>query len=222
MAAGSELVLWRQLKRRIVVVVARDGRGHLFAFAHRHTVRRFRGLRGRVDRRDHFQFDLRLEDRRCEPACRVVLWILRSCVCQRRWNRPRRMSISTTSPPSPSHRPWCCCWRARPARWLSRVGGGGRRDAERCLRELRGRIAKRMRAKLQEIKLQLKRRMHGAVVEVGRWLRSVVQGWFNYHAVPGNRRMPRRVPHSGPRLWRRVLRRRSQKGRTWTWERIRV
>jgi len=24
------------------------------------------------------------------------------------------------------------------------------------------------------------------VAEVGKWLRSVVQGYFNYHAVPGN------------------------------------
>jgi RNA-directed DNA polymerase len=82
-------------------------------------------------------------------------------------------------------------------------------------------IAKRMRAKLQEIKMQLKRRMHEAVGEVGRWLRSVVQGWFNYHAVPGNFGCLDAFHTQVQRLWRRVLRRRSQKGRTWTWERIR-
>ena len=47
-------------------------------------------------------------------------------------------------------------------------------------------IAKRLRAKLHEIKEQLVRCMHRPVVEIGKWLRSVVQGWMNYHAVPGN------------------------------------
>ena len=43
-----------------------------------------------------------------------------------------------------------------------------------------------MRAKLMEIKAQLKRQMHSTVAEIGAWLRSVVRGWLNYHAVPGN------------------------------------
>jgi RNA-directed DNA polymerase len=82
-------------------------------------------------------------------------------------------------------------------------------------------IAKRMRAKLQEIKMQLKRRMHEAVGEVGRWLRSVVQGWFNYHAVPGNFGRLAAFSTQVQRLWRQALRRRSQKGRQWTWDRFR-
>jgi len=82
-------------------------------------------------------------------------------------------------------------------------------------------IAKRMRAKLQEIKEQLTARMHDAVIEVGRWLRSVVRGWFNYHAVPGNINCLDEFRTQVQRLWRRLLRRRSQKGRVWTWERIR-
>jgi len=81
-------------------------------------------------------------------------------------------------------------------------------------------IAKRMRAKLQEIKTQLRRRMHDTVVDVGGWLRSVVQGWFNYHAIPGNIRCLGEFHTQVQRLWRRVLLRRSQKGRVWTWERI--
>jgi hypothetical protein len=28
--------------------------------------------------------------------------------------------------------------------------------------------------------------MHDPVAQTGKWLRSVVQGYFNYHAVPGN------------------------------------
>jgi RNA-directed DNA polymerase len=81
-------------------------------------------------------------------------------------------------------------------------------------------IAKRMRAKLQAIKQQLTRHMHRPVIEVGRWLRSVVQGWFNYHAVPGNRRCLDQFRTQVARLWLHVLRRRSQKGRRWTWARM--
>ena len=47
-------------------------------------------------------------------------------------------------------------------------------------------IRKRMRKKLQELKQQLCRRMHDPVPQTGKWLRSVLQGYFNYYAVPGN------------------------------------
>ena len=47
-------------------------------------------------------------------------------------------------------------------------------------------IGKRMRAKLEEIKTELKARMHDSIVQTGKWLKSVVQGYFNYHAVPDN------------------------------------
>ena len=47
-------------------------------------------------------------------------------------------------------------------------------------------IRKRMRAKPREIKQQLYQRMHDPVAQTGEWLKSVVQGYFNYQAVPGN------------------------------------
>ena len=77
-----------------------------------------------------------------------------------------------------------------------------------------------MRAKLQEIKRQLTTRMHDAIAEVGGWLRSVVRGWYNYHAIPGNINCLDEFRTQIQRLWRRILRRRSQKGRVWTWTRI--
>jgi RNA-directed DNA polymerase len=81
-------------------------------------------------------------------------------------------------------------------------------------------IAKRIRATLQEIKQQLWRKMHEATGAVGRWLRSVVQGWFNYHAVPCNIRSLDRFLTEVERLWLHVLRRRSQRGRRrWAWSR---
>ena len=79
--------------------------------------------------------------------------------------------------------------------------------------------SKRLRAKLQEIKLQLHRLIHAPVAMVGKWLGAVVQGWFNYHAVPGNVPCLAAFRTQCARLWLAVLRRRSQKGRRWTWER---
>jgi hypothetical protein len=46
----------------------------------------------------------------------------------------------------------------------------------------------RMRAKLQEIQEELRQRRHQAIPLQGEWLRSVVSGYFNYHAVPTNGR----------------------------------
>jgi len=43
-----------------------------------------------------------------------------------------------------------------------------------------------MRAKLREIKQQLRERMHDPVRQTGHWLKSIEQGHFNYYAVPGN------------------------------------
>jgi RNA-directed DNA polymerase len=80
-------------------------------------------------------------------------------------------------------------------------------------------IAKRLRAKLREIKQELRRRMHDPVLQTGKWLRSVVQGYFNYHAVPGNMQRLNVFRERVTRLWRRALRRRSQKHRL-TWARI--
>jgi RNA-directed DNA polymerase len=78
---------------------------------------------------------------------------------------------------------------------------------------------KRMRSKLQAVKQQLRIRMHAPVAETGKWLRSVVQGYFNYHAIPGNGKRLRAFRDGIRRLWRQVLRRRGQR-RPWTWERF--
>src|SRR5438128_9511137 len=47
-------------------------------------------------------------------------------------------------------------------------------------------MAKRRRAKLFEIKAQLKLYMHSTVAEMGAWVRSAGRGGFNDHPVPGN------------------------------------
>src|SRR5215472_16512835 len=52
---------------------------------------------------------------------------------------------------------------------------GKKRSNERFT-VLRQTIRKRLQAKLSEVKAELKRRMHDPVPEVGRWLRTVVEG----------------------------------------------
>src|ERR1700730_17446369 len=44
----------------------------------------------------------------------------------------------------------------------------------------------RMRAKLREIKEELRGRMHSPIPETGKWLAQVVSGFQAYHAVPPN------------------------------------
>jgi RNA-directed DNA polymerase len=95
-----------------------------------------------------------------------------------------------------------------------------------CGRSRRGRFAlkrksrgDRVRATLKEIKRELRRRMHQPISEQGKWLRQVVTGFFAYHAVPTNSRALHVFRHHVADLWRRSLRRRSQKDRM-TWDRI--
>jgi RNA-directed DNA polymerase len=77
----------------------------------------------------------------------------------------------------------------------------------------------RMRAKLKEIKEELRQRMHKPIPEQGRWLGQVVRGLFAYHAVPTNYEALSAIHHHVKRLWLRTLRRRSQKD-NFTWERM--
>jgi RNA-directed DNA polymerase len=97
------------------------------------------------------------------------------------------------------------------------ICGKSRRGAFQLQRKTRG---DRMRAKLQEIKEQLRQRRHDPIPEQGRWLKQVVTGFFAYHAVPTNARALGAFRHYVTDRWRRTLRRRSQKDGM-TWERIR-
>jgi len=77
----------------------------------------------------------------------------------------------------------------------------------------------RMQAKLRAIKEELRRRMHQPIPRQGQWLRQVVIGYDAYHAVPTNSRALAAFRYHIVDLWRRTLRRRSQKDGS-TWERI--
>jgi RNA-directed DNA polymerase len=74
----------------------------------------------------------------------------------------------------------------------------------------------RMRTKLRTIKEELWRRLHWPIPEQGKWLKQIVNGHFAYFAVPTNARALAAFRHHVEELWRRTLRRRSQKdGFTW-------
>jgi RNA-directed DNA polymerase len=78
---------------------------------------------------------------------------------------------------------------------------------------------KRMVAKLNVIKVELQHRKHHRTSEVGAWLRTVVQGYYQYHAVPGNTGQLRVFRRRVCRLWRSVLVRRSQRAQV-GWDRL--
>ena len=84
---------------------------------------------------------------------------------------------------------------------------------------LRQTIRKRMQAKLQAVKTELRRRMHEPIPEVGKWLKAVVGGHIRYYGVPGNRYALAYFRFTVGKSWHHVLRRRSQKGRV-SWERM--
>jgi hypothetical protein len=74
----------------------------------------------------------------------------------------------------------------------------------------------RMRAKLREIKEQMRRRRHQPIPEQGAWPKQVVAGFFGYHAVPTNGPALHAFRYHVLTLWRRSLQRRSQRaGMTW-------
>ena len=74
---------------------------------------------------------------------------------------------------------------------------------------------KRMRAKLQQLKQELRRRMHEPLAQVGEWLGSVQRGYYQYHAVPGNSATLGRFRHRLFWLWWKVVGRRSERRMRW-------
>ena len=77
----------------------------------------------------------------------------------------------------------------------------------------------RMQVRLLAIQEGLRRRRHAPIERQGDWLRQVVGGFYAYHAVPTNYEALAAFRYHVIQLWRRTLRRRSQKDRT-SWERI--
>jgi hypothetical protein len=95
------------------------------------------------------------------------------------------------------------CWKSKNGRfWLKRKT-----------------ISKRMRAKLAEVKDQIRRRRHLPIPEQGAWLGSVVRGHLAYYAVPGNTDAVKAFRDRVIRHWFKALRSRSQRTRV-DWKRM--
>ena len=74
-------------------------------------------------------------------------------------------------------------------------------------------IGKRMSAKRNDIRAQLRRRLHAGVPGTLKWLQQVVRRYFQYHAIPGNWARLKAFRYDVLRSWFRTLRRRSQRSR---------
>jgi RNA-directed DNA polymerase len=84
---------------------------------------------------------------------------------------------------------------------------------------MRKSMRSRFVGKLRAVKEELRTRMHQPVKDQGLWLRSVLLGYYAYHAVPGNWERIGEFRTQIARIWYKTLRRRSQKS-TITWERM--
>src|ERR1017187_6486639 len=100
---------------------------------------------------------------------------------------------------------------------FTHICGKTRRDGRFTV--LRQTTRKRLLAKLSEVKTELRRRMHDPIPEVGKWLRSVVEGHLRYYGVPTNDRALHLFRFQVGRSWHRALARRSQTGRV-RWDRM--
>jgi RNA-directed DNA polymerase len=79
--------------------------------------------------------------------------------------------------------------------------------------------SKKARAKLAEVKAEIRRRRCLPIPEQGKWLASVIRGHQAYYAVPGNYDAVHAFRTQVTRHWHQALRRRSQKT-TITWAKM--
>jgi group II intron reverse transcriptase/maturase len=81
-------------------------------------------------------------------------------------------------------------------------------------------VKKRLSRKLQEVKAELRKRMHEPIPRQGKWLRSVVGGFVRYYGVPMNSAALSRFRHQTGRYWHHALKSRGNRKRV-NWERMR-
>jgi len=95
----------------------------------------------------------------------------------------------------------------------------GKRRSDGSFIVWRKTASKRITAKLRDIKSELRRRMHEPIPLVGEWLKKVLMGYYQYHAIPGNLDRMSLFRHRLRRLWAHVIRRRSQRSQM-NWQRL--
>jgi group II intron reverse transcriptase/maturase len=82
---------------------------------------------------------------------------------------------------------------------------------DKSFKILRQTTRKRKRDVIKRISQTLRARMHDDIDEVGKWLQRVMQGYYQYFAVPDNTRTLSSIRNAIMLYWLKVLRRRSQK-----------
>ena len=180
---------WRRRHARGDVILTRFADDYIAGFQHRDDAERF--LADLRERLAKFWLELAAEKTRLIEFGRFAA-------------RDRRRA----GPPAS---------RRRSRFWASRTSARRTRRGRFMLKRIT--IKKRMRAKLREVKDELKRRRHHPIPEQGQWLASVVRGHFAYYAVPGNGHALFAFRGQVARHWHRALRHRSQRTRL-DWERM--
>ena len=94
---------------------------------------------------------------------------------------------------------------------------GRTRQGRRLIR--RHTVRERLNAKLRQVKTTLRGMRHLPIPEQGRYLRLVLNGFYNYYAVPTNFRALNAFYYHLLWHWLRCLRRRSQRHRL-TWRKM--
>jgi RNA-directed DNA polymerase len=84
---------------------------------------------------------------------------------------------------------------------------------------LRYTIRKRLREKIRPVKEAIRWMMHRPIAEQALYLKRVMNGFFNYFAVPTNSRAINAFYYDTTWYWCRALRRRSKTSRL-TWQRM--
>ena len=99
---------------------------------------------------------------------------------------------------------------------LTHICGRGRKGRFTVVRRT---MRERMRAKLHEVKAELRERLNEPIADIGKWLASVASGHYRYYGVAGNYRALSLFRYVVGRLWWRTLCRRSHKAHV-RWERM--
>jgi len=95
---------------------------------------------------------------------------------------------------------------------------GTTRQGKFCV--LRKTMTKKVRAKLKALRVELRKRIHQRVADVGQWLKTVLTGHYQYYGVPRNYRSLHAFRGRIIEMWRHALRRRSDKKHRVTWTRM--
>ncbi|MBN2300963.1 MAG: group II intron reverse transcriptase/maturase [Lentisphaerae bacterium] len=98
---------------------------------------------------------------------------------------------------------------------FTHISGKSRKNGRFIL--MRKTARKRLHAKMKEIRRTLLRCRHRPINEQGKWLRLVLQGYFNYYGIPGNGPALKAIRSDVGRAWLKALRRRGQHDKA-NWE----